>query len=282
MLWAILLISQPVLAGQIGSSASYYNDSDDVTIIKYGAWASSSDRVSVKYTTANYNMPGYDKTGSNLGLLFDLETFNQVKLQGELGLGSLGGNMYFVGDASITKVLNKNVSIFGGVSGDVVDSAKAIEQDITYTGWNSGVEFSNDLLGVVAVARKSYYTDNNEMTGWMSKAYIMPLDGISLYVSTKQNRNSNPTGDYYSPKDYERYNIGIGFRRRFEEVTLGGFAETGNTSTNGDRGNGNAWRFYINSTRTTPWEWSFSIAEDLSDSSNYKYRMIQASIRFDL
>lgn len=278
----MLLTSVYAFGGQVGSSASYYNDSDDVTIIKYGAWASSYDAVSAKYTTVHYSMPGYDKTGSNLTLLVDAETVNQLTIQGEMGIGMLDGNSYFVGDVSLTKVLNQHVSIFGGVSGDVVDSAKAIEKDTTYLGWNTGIDLSSKYAGLVALVRENHYTDNNELKGWFAKAYVTPFDGINFYASTKHSKNSSPTTDYYSPEEYKRHSIGIGVRRRFENVVIGGFAETGNTYTNGDKGNGNAWRLYINRAITTPWEWSVSITEDLSDSSNYEYRLIQASIRFDL
>lgn len=282
LLILILLTPIYVFAGQVGTSASYYNDSDDVTIIKYGAWASSSDSISAKYTTVNYSMPGYDKTGSNLTALINAETVNQLTVQGELGVGILDGDSYFVGDISLNKVLNQHVSVFGGISGDVVDSADAIEKDITYVGWNAGIDLSSKYAGLVALIRENHYTDQNELNGWFAKAYVTPFDGIGFYASTKHSKNNSPTTDYYSPEDYKRHSLGISFRRRFENIVIGGFAETGNTYTNGDKGNGNAWRFYINRTITTPWEWSVSIAEDLSDSSNYEYRLIQASIRFDL
>lgn len=267
-------------ADYVSGNLGYLHDNEGMTITKYGVSGSTSDALGIRTQTILYDTPEYDTQGESLSALLDLK-LGKDKVFGDLGLGRVQGETYFLGDLTWYKPLNTDLSVFAGINGDIVDSIQGVESGITQAGWNLGLDYEAKYLGGVLMVRENYYSNNNTQQGFLAKIYVSPVEGISVYMSTKQYTNSRANnGDFYSPDQYERYNLGLGYRRKIGAVIASGFIETGKIYEDSDSGRGNAWRLSLASASIRPWHWQVSYTDDISESTNYKYRMILAEFRY--
>lgn len=271
-------------ADYLSGNAGYYNDNEGMTVIKTGATASMGlgDDLGIRYTSVNYDTPIFDTVAGTLTAILN-KKLGRGKVFGELGVGSHDGDTYFVGDATYSYNVNENLDVYGGVYGDLVDSVEGVQRGVTLRGWNAGIDYYTDHYGVVFSLRESYYSNGNTQPGWLAKAYVNVYPGINVYVSTRQWTNSDPGNeDFYSPADYERYNVGLGFRQRLGNVLLSGYLETGKIYEDDVSGGGDAWRVSISSLPEQPRHWSVSYTQDVSEGSNYEYDMLLLEFRIPL
>lgn len=277
-----LLASSIATAYEVGSGVAFYSDNEGFDAQKTTAMAMVTDTLGVRYGKVNVQMPSLHEEGNNVtAVIRKIE--HKYTVTGDLGIGSVGGKEFFVGDATAAYNFRDGLSVYGGVYGDLVDSEEGIMRGITYTGWNLGVDMYTKYYGATTQVQQTYYSNNNKLQGVFAKFYVTPLDGVSVYVSTRQKTNSKQDlGAFYSPEEYERYNVGLGFRRRLGPVLVSGFAETGKIESDFEDGRGNAWRLSAQSYGLERLTWQLAISEDISDSTNYKYRMISASFTWAL
>lgn len=282
LLWALTLCGASIAqADYVGGNLSYLHDNDGIAITKQGLSASASDALGIRLQSVDYDTPDYQAQGETVSALLDLK-LGSNKVFGDLGLGRVLGKTYFLGDVTWYKSLRSDLSVFTGINGDIVDSAQGIEHGITQAGWNLGLDYYKKYLGLTFLVRENYYSNNNRQQGFLAKAYLSPREGINVYVSTKQYTNSREnSGDFYSPGNYERYNIGLGYRYRIGWAVVSGFLETGRIYEDQERGMGNAWRISLSSVRASAWHWQVSYTDDISESTNYKYRMVLAEFRYN-
>jgi len=268
------------LSGNVG----YYNDNESMTVIKNSATVSMGfhDELGLRYASVQYDTPIFDTVADTLTAILN-KKLGRGKIFGELGVGKHQGETYFVGDATYSYNVNDHLDVYGGVSGDLVDSVEGVRRGVTVRGWNAGLDYYTDNYGAVLSVRESYYSNGNTQPGWLAKAYINVLPGVNAYVSTRQWTNSDANNpDFYSPTDYERYNIGIAFRHRVSGVLLSGYLETGKIYEDDLSGRGNAWRISLSNLPEHPIQWSVSYTQDISNESNYEYDQILVEFKIPL
>lgn len=281
---AALAFANMAQADYLSGNAGYYNDNEGMTVIKSGATVSMGlrDELGIRYTSVKYDTPVFDTVAGTLTAILN-KKLGRSKIFGELGAGNHDGKTYFVGDATYSYNVNENLDVYAGVYGDLVDSVEGVQRGVTVRGWNAGVDYYTDHYGAVLSVRESYYSNGNTQPGWLAKAYVNILPGLNAYVSTKQWTNSDPgNGDFYSPEDYERYNVGLGFRRRIGDLVISGYVETGRIYEDGISGRGNAWRVSVSNAPERPTQWSLSYTQDVSEGSNYEYDMVLLEFRLPL
>ena len=270
----------------------------------YDSEQNTTTRTSADYWFKNDNPVANDKRGTmnqNFGMSY-AKTFytnpsaqywaNSVSLLanywkednavfGTLGVGVLNSKAYLTGDMTAMRFLNKNFAASVGVYGDVVDSVAGLQNGITFTGVTTGLDAYNDFGGLVGSVRQSYYSNSNIQSGWFAKSYVNVADGINVYVSTKQYHNSNPyNGYYYSPNNYARYNLGVGFRKLFDNFTLAGFVEGGQANADSVWSNAGAWRVAIDSLPVRNWTIGAAGGSDINASNNYMYHYLDLHARY--
>lgn len=208
-------------------------------------------------------------------------------LVGELGVGQLNNGPkknFLLGDMTATVRINKNLSLYGGVYGDVVASDTGLADSATFTGFSIGTELSHDDVGGISFAGyQQNYSNNNIQEGFLAKAYLnTPIDGINVYVSTKQYVNSLPyNGLFYSPENYSRYNIGIGFRQPLgSEWTLSGHVDIGQALADGEWSNVNSFRISLDKTLVKNFTFGIAVGSDINPGNNYRYQYGQLVLRY--
>lgn len=271
-------------ADYLSGNAGYYNDNEGMTVIKSGATASLGlrDELGIRYTNVQYDTPIFDTVAGTLTAILN-KKLGRSKIFGELGVGSHDGDTYFVGDATYSYNVNDNLDIYGGIYGDLVDSVEGVRRGVTVRGWNVGADYYTDHYGAVLSVRESYYSNGNTQPGWLAKVYVNVIPGLNAYVSTRQWTNSDPgNADFYSPEDYERYNVGLGFRRRIGDLVISGYLETGRIYEDDVSGRGNAWRVSVSNAPEKLTQWSLSYTQDVSEGSNYEYDMVLLEFKIPL
>lgn len=268
------------LSGNVG----YYHDNESMTVIKTGATTSVGlgDELGIRYTSVNYDTPIFDTVAGTLTAILN-KKLGRGKVFGELGVGSHDGDNYFVGDVTYSYNVNENLDVYGGVYGDLVDSVEGVQRGVTLRGWNAGIDYYTDHYGAVLSLRESYYSNGNTQPGWLAKAYVNIFPGVNVYVSTRQWTNSDPNNpDFYSPEDYERYNLGVAFRRRVGSLILSGYLETGKIYEDDISGRGDAWRVSLSNATAHGIQWNLSYTQDISQGSNYEYDQVLLEFRLPL
>lgn len=213
--------------------------------------------------------------------------YDRFSLVGELGVGqldNLSNKNFLLGDITATYRVNRNFSVFAGLNGDVVASDAALATGSTYTGVSLGAElFKEGLGGITGGVYQQWYSNSNVQQGFFAKIYAeTPIDGVNLYVSTKQYTNSLPNnGQFYSPGSYARYNIGVGYRLALnDEWTLSGHADIGQAVADGARSNVSSYRVSIDKTLVKDMSAGVAIGSDINPGNNYRYNYVMATLRY--
>ena len=213
--------------------------------------------------------------------------YDRFSLIGELGVGqldNLSNKNFLLGDITAAYRVNGNFSVFAGLNGDLVASGAALAAGTTYTGISLGAELSKaGLGGITGGVYQQWYSNSNVQQGFFAKIYAeTPIEGVNVYVSTKQYTNSLPNnGLFYSPASYARYNIGVGYRLALnEEWTLSGHADIGQAVATGTTSNVSSYRVAVDKTLVKNMSAGIAIGSDINPGNNYRYNYIMASFRY--
>lgn len=275
-------LSIPVHAKTVGMSASVTDDNEGNSSVHANSYYMVTDKLGVRYGKTNYHTPNAIDMANRFSLVVNTKIQN-TKIFGDIGVGDISGKTYFIGDTTLYQTINKYLSIFAGIDGDIVDSDLGIAETITHKGWNAGVDLYNDHFGITGLVRESYFTDGNIREGWFVKLYYTPFDGVSIYTSTKHFHNSDEdNGNYYSPSNYERNSVGVSYNYVIKGLLLSGQIEAGKQGTNDDSEDANAFKVSIGPALKRSWSWRISYIADRSGESNYRYNTVVAEIVFDL
>ena len=243
-------------------------------------WGISVNKTN--YTTDT----GARYSGQGITALANYHTDN-FSLVGELGVGQLNNisnKNFLLGDMTATYRVNRNFSVYAGLNGDAVASDAALAVGATYTGVSLGAElFKEGLGGITGGVYQQWYSNSNVQQGFFAKVYAeTPIDGVNVYVSTKQYTNSLPdNGLFYSPASYARYNIGVGYRLALnEEWTLSGHADIGQAVANGVTSNVSSYRVAVDKTLVKNMSAGIAIGSDINPGNNYRYNYVMANFRY--
>lgn len=257
---------------KVGADYFYSDDNEDITMQKSSVYAFANTTFGIGYADVQYTSPGYNADGKNIfaKVNYNKSTYNIV---GDIGIGKAENSTFFVGDLTYTYNVNNNLSLFTGVSGDMVDSTVAIQQGVTQYTVTAGIDAYTDKYGMLVSGRQSSFSNDNTQQGWVGKLYYTPVEWALIYTSTKRYTNSKPfNGDFYSPDKYERNNIGLTLRNGYKWGSISGTIERNTV------GDGNALSVRLSAPRKEKYQWVVSYLEDTSEYTGFKYRMIMFSI----
>lgn len=235
----------------------------------------------VGVTQTKYSNPSNSYSGQELVFLSNYNDGKYI-LKGELGLGTLHGTTYLVGDLTGMKFLNKHAMVYAGVFSDVVNSVEGLQQGIIQTGWNVGVDIYNDIGGVSVSGSQSYFTKGNTQTGGVVKAYLATsIEGVHVYVKDRFYTNSQANNPlFYSPDHYNRLTGGVGWKKVVGEFVFNGWIDTGVVSANGEQSNATAWKFSVDSNTRKNLIGSMLFGSDLSADGNYRYNYVGVQVKY--
>jgi hypothetical protein len=81
---------------------------------------------------------------------------------------------------------------------------------------------------------------------------------------------------------YSRYNLGIGFRQRYEDMIFSGFIESGASYADKEWLPATAWRVSVeNAPNKYNWVGNLAIGSDLNGGNNYQWVYIAANIKYN-
>jgi hypothetical protein len=274
---ALLMFASQALADGVGGGFAYMYDSDSNSWFNASSMYMATDTLGVRYGKTQYHTASVDDSADRLSLLVDYKS-DYYSIVGEVGGSKLGDKTFVIGDITAHHAINKNLQVFIGADGDVVDSEFGVAKQITYQGWNTGVEVFNDKFGATALVRETYFSDNNTRFGYMFRTFFVPTEGISVYVSTKSFDNSQGTTDYFSPTDLRRNSLGVTYRYAIKDLIVSGYAEVGYQETPDFNERANAFKISISSGFSKLWKWRLSYVTDLESTSNYRYNLVSGEV----
>lgn len=275
------------VVSSVGGEVLHTRDTDGNIMFReqVDGWANKSTdkkQLGVRLTTSQYSNLIRSHNTTAISVLADYK-IDDLRVMGNLGIGNMSSDVFLFGDMVLSKQVNRSTEVFAGINGDVVDSVRGLDSSIVYRGVYAGFDWYTDSVGATMTVRHTDFTNNNTQSGWSGKAYANVVDGVNIYVSTRQYTNSSPyNGFYYSPEDYKRYNLGIGFRQRIKGYLVSGFAEFGRLVADGEWGRASAGRIAVETPKVAN-KPIFGIAAgtDLSNASGYRYDYARVYARFD-
>lgn len=278
----LLLLASHAFADGIGSGASYMYDSDGNSWFNANSWYMPTDSLGVRYGKTQYYTDSLDDSANRFSLVMNYKS-DAVSVNGDLGVSKLGDKTFMIGDTTATKSVNEHVSVFVGTNGDVVDSETGITEQITYRGYDGGIEVFNDKVGAVASLKRTDFSDTNQRSGYAFKTYYVPVDGLSVYLSTKYYESSlkNNTS-YFSPDELRRNSLGLSYRYLLGECLLSGYVELGYQDTKDFKETTNAFKVALGSKFSKFWRWQVAYMTDIESTSNYRYNFVTAEIFVNL
>lgn len=289
MKYLLLLIPFNVYANDnaIGNNFLYTFDTDGNQIIQdtVSGWF-KSQQLGIGYTHTwyinNKDEIDYHYQGSAISLLSNLK-YKDFSMIGTAGIAKSDNSNtpYFLGDMNFNYQYNKNTVLSLGTYGDVVNSTKALNEGITFTGYSLTADYYNHIGGIAGNIGQMVFSDSNIRSILNLKIYANIMDGLNIYLKTKQHTDSNPNnGVYWSPEMYSRYGVGFGFRQRYFDMLFTGFVEVGSSYSNQEWQPVTAWRLNVEPPLKNQWNTNLSIGSDMSGIDNYKYFYVNVNVKY--
>lgn len=211
--------------------------------------------------------------------------YKDYSVFGRAGIGTMSTSKpYFAGDITASKVVNKDVTVYASVFGDVVDSDAGLKNGITYTGYNVSTDLYNRYGGVSLGAAQTFYSNGNIRNSGNVKLYADVVDGVNVYVRKNMYHNTQPYNAFFwSPDRYQRYLFGVGWRQRIPATNLivSGWVDTGTQTVDNVRSPAHTARLTINQIPNKHGSWGVTFVSDLNQGSNYHYNSIDVHYRHE-
>lgn len=253
----------------------------DVTQVKPAVQetVSTPREFGVSYAHTRYKNPTGSHRANAISLMANVHRDDHA-LVGQLGVGTHASHNYFFGDMSGYYFINRSFAWTAGINGDIVDSPQGLIKDISSHGAQFGFDYDKNLGGLSAAIKQSWFSDSNLRTGWIGKAYVNVSDGINLYVNTDQYHDKMTSPDYYSPDNYARYSLGLGFHKQATNHVLSGNADAGRANSDGTWSPVYSWKLLLATPLNKTWSTKFTIGSAVANSSNYRYSYANAAVEF--
>lgn len=146
--------------------------------------------------------------------------------------GQLSGtNQYVVADAELRLTMTDSLTIGLSAATDVVESARSLQTGTTYlyTGGDVDLLLDDNLSLNVAVGN-IHFSDNNDRLFLKTKTTwtFLPEYGLSAFVKTKTQSDSNPGGtNYFSPDSLNSGTLGLQIRKAYDGLVYTAAIEHG-------------------------------------------------------
>jgi hypothetical protein len=291
LLTALMLIPCIAFADNFtpGGSVYYSNDTAGNEVRKIAAelWFDGKEDTDladqfygVRVSDLMYSNDLREHSGKAIEFLVDKRNTDTWWL-GSAGVGEVDDHTYIVGDMSFLHFLNRNALVSGGVYSDIIDSPEGLLNGVDVYGAYIGGEIYNDIGGLTATINRKYMSDDNTRDILVSKGYLnLPL-GFHVYLANETFTGEKWSPYYWSPEDFSRTDVGIGFRMRWRSVLFSGAADIGDTVIDGAHDDAKSWYFNIESPRNKKMVYGMRSGQDLSP-FNYTFRYISIYARIGM
>lgn len=194
---------------------------------------------------------------------------------GGLGIGTINNKQFLLGDTWGGYNINKNISIDGGINGDIVDSVVGLENNITRIGASIGADIHTEGgTGIAFGATRGSYSMGNLQQGAYSKLYTEVYEGVNIYFRTKSYTNSMPyNGFFYAPDHYARYLTGVSFKKVVSDSYLvAGWLDVGSSVSDAVWSPAHTAKVSVDTLPVQQgWTYGATIGTDVNAASNYQY-----------
>jgi hypothetical protein len=274
-----------------GASLYYSQDTEDNIVRKISAelWFDqepkhdlATQEWGVQYTDLYYENPLRSHSGQAVSLLIDKRE-NDTWYMGQAGIAQLDGNTFITGDLSFLHFVNRNLLVSGGVFNDVIDSPRGLDAGLTVGGIYAGFEAYNDIGGLTSNLMYRKMSDGNSRPSIISKAYLSLGWGFNAYVANEYFRSERDSDLYWSPDEFNRVDLGIGFRKRIfgGKHLITGTYDVGKINTNGFRDGVNSWYLTYEHNRKSRMRIQGRIGQDIG-AFGYDFTFLSLGFRLAL
>lgn len=268
---ALLLFNSSVFSQNVEYNYYQTSDNDGVKVNKHTITTSYS-LVNVGLNNTEYLTPTgkYNSQALILSPKIKLDKFETI---GYAGIGRISNKNYLFGDITGTFNLTNNFKSHLTVFGDVVDATTALNENISFYGIVKTVEYSNDNAGIVIGPKFIKFSNDNYQRGYLAKVWISIFDGVNLYVSTKDYKNSLPfNGIYFSPDHYNRTGYGLSIKKKLSNIKIFGLIEKSNIKTINGKEPASTWKLEFEVPISNNLKGIITSGKDFGTTSQFKYQ----------
>lgn len=271
----------PMLASAQELTNSIKNTDDSEVTSKIFTTSIKFKEFGISASKTDYQTSLYNKSSSGLLLLIDQKK-EKYNILGNIGVGFTDNKNYLLGDISAVYKLNKNINLNAGIFGDLIDSNNALNKNITAQGLILGIDSDYDKFGISARAKNIWYNNHNQQHGYYLKPFYIVVEGIIIYATKKNYRNTNPyNGLYFSPEKYDRSGIGISTKQRVGSTIISGFFEQSKIKTPFSYESAKTWKLEMSTPINDTLKTKIIIGKDNNNGFFYKYNEVSIIWNFN-
>lgn len=279
ILLLLLLIPTIALSQNINYSIKSSEDNDGVKTTSHNA-SFMFNNWGIGVSNTEYQTPLLNKLSSGIFLVSDYKTSN-YNINGNIGVGKTDGTNYLLGDITGSYVLNKHAKLNVGLFGDIVDSTNSLNNNITFRGLTLGTDLEYNKFGITLGTKNIWYSNSNQQQGYYLKPFYSIVDGVTVYLTKKHYKNTNPyNGLYFSPDSYDRSGAGISIRKRVGPTTIIGFIENTRIKTPFSNDSTIAWKLNVVGPINNKLKIQTGIGQDYNNGFYYRYADISVNYQF--
>lgn len=251
----IILISVNTYAQQITLQMNGSNDSDGLNILKTSLYLTHNpsinyiSAISIAHTDIRIFDDNIKYNGTREAIMINLLS-NNTKLDIDVGGVFLNNNTYLTGDITLTHNFNDYYILTLSTINDFVDNDISIRNRIYHTTYLANLDYEKNRWFASGTIGTSFYSNDNRRDFIRLKlGYILfPEIGLSSYIRTYNYQNSEPNQIYYfDPDKYNRYLIGVQFRKIIYDTILTAHIDGGTQIV--DNKNNFSYSFHIGAKR---------------------------------
>lgn len=183
-------------------------------------------------------------------------------------------------DLTISHTVMDGLRVDNNFSSDTYASNKLAPGTINWRSITSGVEWSNSKYGGIINYRYLHRTDGSHQRGPGAKVWVVPSDGLSIYLYGRGHSNSMSSPLYFSPAEYNRYGVGGSYRFGWSGGRAGVTLEYSDIVVNGSRDKALVYKVDYNQRLSSNSRLILNTGRDYSTIGNYSYNYATALIKF--
>jgi len=276
----LMLTSISALSRNVEYNYIHTSDNDGVKVNKH-TLSTKYNLLDVGINNTEYLTPNGRFNSQSLLISPNLK-LNKFETTGNIGVGQLSNKNYLTGDLTGTFNLTNNFKSHLTIFGDAVDATSALTANTYFYGFVKTVEYSNDNFGIVLGPKVIKFSNNNTQNGYIAKTWLSVADGVNIYISTKDYKNSLPfNGIYYSPDTYNRTGYGISVRKKISNVKISAMLEKSTISTVNGKEPTTTWKLQIEKPISNNLTGILTTGKDYGTVNQFKYQHTGITIKYD-
>ena len=248
----LAIVSQGAFAQYQGTlppnaEAGFYatQDSEKFSSQTLYVGAAIANGLGARLGYSNYSGPDFTATSTNSNSTFAQLTYVNVgenhDFHGAVGTRINGQSENTKAEAELHLVMTDSLTFGLNAATDIVESANAIRNDVTYVSVGADTDLLLDEnLNLNLAYTTVMFSDGNDRQAFKTKLTwtFYPEQGLSAYVRTKNQWDNSPGSiNYFSPEKVEQVAMGLQIRKPHEGLVYTAGFDFGNeriTTLGGD------------------------------------------------